>query len=373
MNFVRELVSQKKSRYVHDEYNLDLTYITPRLIAMAYPAEGIESMFRNRIIDVARFLDSRHENHYLIVNASNRSYDYQKFQNRVISLIWPNHYPCPFARFASALADIFLYLSQNIKNVVVVHCLAGKGRTGSLVNAILFASGQSKTIEDANKFYYSQRQVNVTYPSQMRYLYYYENFFVHGLKNFRFKPVCVESVVIATKSLDYFVDKFFHVEFLDFAHNELLLAEAIIDGNGAEEGPSLDDKNTSSACLKVPFKSWSSNEASDILFTIKERGLIKSTKLMRLNFSTLMLNEAPLVWQFQDLDKPKNIPEDIQITIKFKDIDDPKIEEARLAHFSDIQKRTQLIRDLLKEENFGHLLIFGNEEKQVIQPVPDGI
>lgn len=55
MNFLRELVSQDKIRYIDEEYNLDLTYITPRVIAMAYPANGLESMFRNKIGDVSNF------------------------------------------------------------------------------------------------------------------------------------------------------------------------------------------------------------------------------------------------------------------------------------------------------------------------------
>lgn len=55
MNFLRELVSQDKIRYIDNQFNLDLTYITPRLIAMAFPAEGIEAMIRNRIVDVSNF------------------------------------------------------------------------------------------------------------------------------------------------------------------------------------------------------------------------------------------------------------------------------------------------------------------------------
>lgn len=53
MDFLREIVSGPKNRYRKDGYNLDLTYITPRLIAMAYPAEGLESIYRNSIGQVA--------------------------------------------------------------------------------------------------------------------------------------------------------------------------------------------------------------------------------------------------------------------------------------------------------------------------------
>lgn len=52
MDYIRTLVSGKKKRYVDRKYNLDLSYITPRLIAMAYPASGLETVFRNSIIAV---------------------------------------------------------------------------------------------------------------------------------------------------------------------------------------------------------------------------------------------------------------------------------------------------------------------------------
>lgn len=52
MDFIREIVSGKKKRFKNGEFNLDLTYICPRIIAMSFPACGFESAYRNHIEDV---------------------------------------------------------------------------------------------------------------------------------------------------------------------------------------------------------------------------------------------------------------------------------------------------------------------------------
>lgn len=52
MNFLREIVSGKKKRMKDAGYNLDLTYVCPRVIGMSFPAEGLETTFRNNIKDV---------------------------------------------------------------------------------------------------------------------------------------------------------------------------------------------------------------------------------------------------------------------------------------------------------------------------------
>jgi len=38
---------------VSGEYNLDMTYITPKIIAMSYPSSGLEGIYRNDIKSVS--------------------------------------------------------------------------------------------------------------------------------------------------------------------------------------------------------------------------------------------------------------------------------------------------------------------------------
>lgn len=53
MNFLRKMVSGKRRRFEDTQFNLDMTYITPRVVAMSFPASGmVETAYRNPIQQV---------------------------------------------------------------------------------------------------------------------------------------------------------------------------------------------------------------------------------------------------------------------------------------------------------------------------------
>ena len=80
MDWLRCKVSGKRNRIKDDGYNLDITYITDRIIAMSFPASGFEKYYRNNIKKVASFLEKKHEGNYKIYNLSNRNYNCSKFK-----------------------------------------------------------------------------------------------------------------------------------------------------------------------------------------------------------------------------------------------------------------------------------------------------
>ena len=176
MDWLRSKVSGKRNRFKDDEYNLDITYITDRVMAMSFPASGFEQWYRNNINSVSRFLDRKHAGCYKIYNLSNREYNYQKFKGEVISYNWEDHHAPPLKMLFEICADMYSYL-LNPSNVVVVHCNAGKGRTGTSIAWFLMYSGLSKNSQDAIRYYGRKRfstGLGITQPCQIRYVRYFE-------------------------------------------------------------------------------------------------------------------------------------------------------------------------------------------------------
>jgi len=176
MDWLRWKVSGKRNRFKDEEYNLDITYITDRVIAMSFPASGFERWYRNNINKVANFLDEKHSDNYLVFNLSNRKYNEDRFRNKVKSYEWEDHHPPTLLMLFQIWYDMFEYL-MDPNNVVVVHCNAGKGRTGTSIAWFLMYSGLATTSEDAIRYYGRKRfssGLGITQPSQIRFVRYFE-------------------------------------------------------------------------------------------------------------------------------------------------------------------------------------------------------
>lgn len=217
---LRGKVSKKKRRFKLGEFDLDLTYITPRMIAMGFPSEGAEGIYRNPVEDVQRFFETRHYGRYRIYNlCSEKAYDKALFRGRVARYPFDDHNPCPLHIMKGFCEDMDRWLGAHPLNVVAVHCKAGKGRTGLMLCAYMVHCGMFRDPEDSLAFFGSRRTSNgkgVTIPSQMRYVHYYSYMLRHGpsprqtllLHHVRFVTVpnsdgnggCVPNLVVAVEN-----------------------------------------------------------------------------------------------------------------------------------------------------------------------------
>ena len=66
-----------------------------------------------------------------------RTYDYSKFFNNVSDYVWEDHHAPQISLLFRICLDIEKYLKEKKDNVAVIHCLAGKGRTGTIICCFL--------------------------------------------------------------------------------------------------------------------------------------------------------------------------------------------------------------------------------------------
>ena len=181
-NFLKRLVSKKKRRLQTEYYDLDMAYITERVIGMGFPAIGAETLYRNSRDDLKSFLDRFHGEYkvYNLCIEKGRIYEKELWDEKKVALFpFNDHAPCPIKLILDFCVDICLYLAANPKGVAAIHCKAGKGRTGVMIVSYLIFSGLCQTTEEALKHYASQRTLNnkgVTIPSQIRYIKYFESY-----------------------------------------------------------------------------------------------------------------------------------------------------------------------------------------------------
>lgn len=159
--------------------------------AMSYPGTGVEGMYRNDIQQVAAYLDHKHRDHYMIFNLSERNYDFDLFHRRVVDYGWPDHHGPPLLMLINVVTAIDRWLRADSRNVAIVHCLAGRGRTGTAICSYLCYAGYFASMAKALQYYANVRSnkgKGVTQPSQLRYCKYIDIILNQNLTP---KPKCV--------------------------------------------------------------------------------------------------------------------------------------------------------------------------------------
>ncbi|XP_044141030.1 phosphatidylinositol 3,4,5-trisphosphate 3-phosphatase TPTE2-like isoform X3 [Bufo gargarizans] len=211
----RRMVSENKRRYQKDGFDLDLTYVTDRIIAMSFPSSGKQSFYRNPIKDVARFLDSKHKDHYKIYNlCSEKGYDPEFFHYRVERYFIDDHNVPVLADMLKFTASVRSWMAQDPKNVIAIHCKGGKGRTGTMVCTYLVDSDQFESAKESLD-YFGERRTDMSVstkfqgvetPSQSRYVCYYEvlknkyNLQMPPEKSLRIRSIRIHSIEGVGKS-----------------------------------------------------------------------------------------------------------------------------------------------------------------------------
>ena len=181
---------------------LDVTYVTPRIIAMGFPQESDEATRRGRrnpITEVSDLLNTSHKDRYMIWNLSEEEYNYELFNNQVQEYKFPGHPAPPLGLIFQICTSVESWLSQDTANVAVIHCMTGRGRTASVIACVLSWIGEIESPIDALQHVANKRRTNLerlVIPSQRRYVQYFTSV-MDGVKP-RSEPGKLKRVIVNT-------------------------------------------------------------------------------------------------------------------------------------------------------------------------------
>ena len=179
MNFFKTVISSAKAHINTPKPSLDLSYITPRVIAMAYPSDNLfQKLYRNDIKEVSAFLNACHNSNYLIFNLSGSPYNETYFNGRVLTYQIEDHNPPTLQQLFAICQQSKAFLAENDSNVVVYHCLCGKGRTGTVICCLLLYCGVCDSAQKAMDYFalkrFGTKHRGVNNLGQVRYVHYFD-------------------------------------------------------------------------------------------------------------------------------------------------------------------------------------------------------
>ncbi|XP_077954698.1 tensin-3 isoform X3 [Gasterosteus aculeatus] len=185
---------------MEEGYELDLTYITERIIAVSFPRGCTEEIYSHNLKDVTRMLKSKHADNYLIINLSEKRHDLTKMNPKTLDTGWPDMHAPPLDKICTICKAMESWLNADPLHVAVIHCRGGKGRIGVVISSFVHFTDVSASADQAlDRFamrkYYDDKVSALMTPSQKRYVWIL-NSLLSGSMKINASPLFLHCVIL---------------------------------------------------------------------------------------------------------------------------------------------------------------------------------
>lgn len=162
----------------------EVVYITDRIITMSHPALASNVnpsvTAERKLAAVGHLFHRRHDGRFLVWNLSEVDYDISILDDQVLTFSFPGSPSPPLGLLLKLLISMENWMKADTRNVAVVHCLTGRGRTSTVLAAFLCWMGEAGfgDINEALAYIAKCKQISpqeLTIPSQRRYSSYFKN------------------------------------------------------------------------------------------------------------------------------------------------------------------------------------------------------
>ncbi|KIX97001.1 uncharacterized protein Z520_07115 [Fonsecaea multimorphosa CBS 102226] len=211
-SLLRQIVAGPRAR--HPEAGLDLCYVTDYIVVTSGPSSvWPRKAYRNPLDQLVGFLDRKHGEDWAIFEfrAEGTGYPDSEVYNRIHHFPWPDHHPPPFAIVPNVMAAMRNWIQRvdedadkskdrDKKRVAVVHCKAGKGRSGTVACSYLISEEGWKKEEALQRFTIRRMRpgfgLGVSIPSQLRWVGYVDRWTNSLGKRYVERPVEVVEIQV---------------------------------------------------------------------------------------------------------------------------------------------------------------------------------
>ncbi|XP_068599712.1 tensin-3-like [Brachionichthys hirsutus] len=156
-----------------DAQQMDLTYVTERIIVVFCPEDCLEDVYRRSLQDIIVMLRSKHAHNCMLINVSQRSEALASMKHEVLDTGWVDLLAPNLNQIFGVCTVMENWLDAHPRHVLVLHCRGRKDRLGVLVASYIHFSNMSASADlsldnFAMRKFYSDKLSPLMTPSQKR-------------------------------------------------------------------------------------------------------------------------------------------------------------------------------------------------------------